>query len=67
MKIYKVVNCIDCKYLYTVYVADIHQYKYKCISTGKMVSHNKYIITDNKFPSWCPLEDYKETDHEKSA
>jgi len=58
VKITKVGNCIDCKYLYTTYIADISQYKYKCIATGKMVAHKKYIISCNKFPKWCPLEDY---------
>ena len=80
MKILKVKSCGSCPYIYASLVESTNPkttYTYWC-EFGKYIKKNggtirtnavpKYLRTNlNKIPLWCPLEDYKETDHEKPA
>ena len=54
MKIIKIENCRECIYSKKDY------YYYYCYDFVKA----KRIDDISTIPSWCPLEDYKETDHE---
>ena len=59
LKIKKIHDCMECPYRKWRNIS--HSSEWYCEICLE-------IITDvTNIPSWCPLEDYKEADHEKPA
>ena len=60
MKIIKVEDCIECPFC----ESDNINKSWLCMFThrSKFISYITQI--ENDVPSWCPLEDYKEADHD---
>ena len=73
MKIIKIINCRDCPFIEeniyspwggsTLQQALAHEFSYyRCKYLSTCNTYNKQISKEEikSFPSWCPLEDYKE-------
>ena len=60
MKIIKVISCWDCPHKY-------YSRSEKGIFVGCNFEPLNIIKKSLIIPSWCPLEDYKEADHEAPA
>ena len=61
MKIIKVENCRICHNLIEVGYPDYYP---ACAEKFRMQGIIFKISDINEIPKWCPLEDYKEVDHE---
>ena len=64
MKIIKVDECFQCQHCFK---SKIRKSSGTMVSEGEelVCSEAEKIIKDGfKIPKWCPLEDYKEADHE---
>jgi len=60
MKIIKerpIISCSECPHLQVTY--GYHYIHYSCLLESGLS-----LPIEEAIPSWCPLEDYKEADHE---